>query len=399
MSIHELFDRFPSLPKSAVIKAELLVRGMKMGRSLAQAIAEYRLAAGSRPDATPPLKIDNVYIDIRPADDSPYEVVASEEGLLLTQDGQVISMAELPKPSVAMGIGNASGIPFAEIASLSPVSKVLTIQLLSGCQHALDDLACSFCSRTKSDQHLDRSQEKMKLEVFSEVTASLLNSGQIHGVMLTGGSLRDLDEEAVWLCEAVSRLRTVLPKDKILISASSQPLEPRGVEALAAAGLDQLDECVDVLNPASRARDIAGKHRSQLESALVERGGYSNLIDAAEASSDRLGTGALTTSFIAGAEMIASPDVGPTISLENEMEAVTALLGAGSMPRPIVWTPTEGSKWAADNKHLDQAPDSSYHLELAKAIVEAVGPRNRDQLALSLRPDVHFHGLGIGDFI
>ncbi|HZD49084.1 MAG TPA: radical SAM protein, partial [Silvibacterium sp.] len=169
-SLYEHIDRHPSLPPEAVVKADLLRRGLSFApETLIQSgsqehqpksyfIFSFNMVPQAALDSVlqwkspeeialteGPLELRRTIVSVRLNPASPYRVVMHEGERWVTVDGELLARVALPPMPSHYGERLPDGRPVAEIAPTIEWGYLIYLTIFRICQYFGEKEECQFC--------------------------------------------------------------------------------------------------------------------------------------------------------------------------------------------------------------------------------------------------------------
>jgi len=372
--IQQLGERFPALPRSILVKTDVLREGVAPTPELEEAGASslpffllWNPAHADNPRARDdqllmvPWKFDladGTPVKIVLCGESPYQVRGSaEHGFVLCRDGEEIEAVRFEQRPEWYLSSTSSG------RLLPTVIQLFTRTCLFGCilrycEYSRAHEQCRYCSLDSTVQ--DFAERGFEYAIaghpddWAEGFARALAHGAVRHVSLTGGSLLDRHREARHYCKILSRLNAVRAStgSQTHFEACVSAMEESDQKALRDAGLNVLAHHMDVWSEALWPEVLPGKARHV---------GRSRWLEALARAVEIFGPGNVHSNLVVGAEVAARGGrVDQERALAEWRECFASLLSTGILPRTTVWQSTPGAAYYGRPK----AP-TEYYVEVA----------------------------------
>jgi len=380
--IDELCQRFPDIPRSIVIKADVLRNGTRFTpllHELGQQSFPHFLIWNPdhvwNPDLkdiergqiiTVPWKFDlpdGTPVVIRFDKDSPYEITQQEGGrLFLHRDGEAIEEVSFEPATEWLYKTTSSG-------------TLMTSVFMSWSRLGLLACALRYCEYTKTGDQcvyccLDASLEEFKdrgfqytMSIKPEDAAETYRAAQeevgfIKQVSMTGGSLINTDKEMeryIAIFSALNKVHKEMDKPTWFAGCMTAPLDIPLLRGLREAGLGTIAPNMDCWEESLWPEIVPGKNKYV---------GRDYWIDSLKKCLEVFGKGRVRSVFVVGPEMAAST------GFKKEEDGIASwtrcfewLLERDIVPATSQWQVEVGSPWS------DGVPPSTdYFLSVARAL-------------------------------
>ncbi len=379
--IEELQARFPDLPRSAVVKADVFREGIAWTPDL-QAIGRWaiphthmifdwdhdhlddKVEVGEGWMLVPAIVQlrDGTTTIVKLAAESPYSVAIQpgDARYVLRRDGEEVEEVYFESRPQWFLRRTSDGTLMCKVVSTAGRSCIFAITLLGHCQYFTSNEQCVFCCIVPAVDHarelgIERTM-KPTVERVLEVYRAAREEHAVGHFNLTGGGLLDRAREASlyvrFLDEMMERLG---PEDDLPWHVITQALAESDQRRLVEAGRGRITLChplevweeklFPILVP-GKARHVG---RDEWIGAMLRAG---KLLDPWRA----------TTTIVAGCETVA-PHGLPTLqaAVESMRAYLTFFLDQGVLPRFTFWTPAPGSPWEGS-----PPPPTEYFLEVSR---------------------------------
>jgi hypothetical protein len=391
--IDELCRRFPDIPRSIVVKSDVLRIGTRFTpllHELGQKSFPHFLIwnpdhawnpnlEGVEKDQmiSTPWKFDmsdGTPVVIRFEKESPYEITRREDGrLFLERDGEPIDEVSF-EPATEWLYKTTSDGTLMTSVFMSWSRLALLACALRYCEYTKSGDQCVYCCLDASvGEFKDRGFEYtlgIKPEDAAEVyRAAQEEVGPLRNVAMTGGSLLSRGNEMeryIAIYGALDKVRKEMRSPTWFAACVTAPPDLAVLRELRAAGLNSIVPNMDCWEESLWPEIVPGKHK------YVGRGYW---IEALAKSLEVFGKGHVGSVFVVGPEMAA--DTG----FKREEDGVASwtrcfewLLGRDIIPATSQWQTEVGSPWS------DRVPPSTdYFLSIGRARHRLVKESGMDQ--------------------
>lgn len=377
--IAELEEKFPKLPRSAIVKADVFREGVAWGPELNQ-IGQWALPhthmifdwdhdhRGAREDAAEGWVLipsvfqlgDGTVAILKLDPDSPYRIriMEGDARYQLVRDGEPVEEIYFePRPQWYTR-RTSDGTLMCKVASNSGRNCILAITLLSYCQYFRSQEQCVFCCIVPSTQRagelgiqrVTRADVERVLEVYRAATAE----HPVAHLNITGGGLVDVRREARLYAEFLEGLLGGMGDSEIPVHVITQALEEDDQRRLKDVGCGRITVCHPLEAWDERLFPIIAPGKARYI-------GYRKWIESVIRLGELFGEDA-TTTVVAGCETVPGKGFGSiTEAVRSMTEYMTFFLEHGVTPRFTFWTPAPGSPWADA-----PAPPTEYFLEISQ---------------------------------
>jgi hypothetical protein len=382
--IDDLSDRYPDIPVEAVVKEDLLRRGMAWAPEALETAANSKLKAyfifsfdmvpisemGQSEHFRAPEEVRlvggtynfrPVIVSVRLNPASPYRVESEEDSLVLKVDGEAIAGIELQKSPEYYRRTLASGKPITDIAPTIEWGYLLYLTAFRLCQYFGAQEECQFCDINENYRQQKRSGRpytpvKSVEEVVEalEIIASTDSDSKAYTV--TGGSITGLLEGKsevdfyIRYPEAIERRWPGRWISKMVVQALGRD----EVERLRDAGVQIYHPNFEIWDRRLFELYCPGKARYIGRDAWIRR-----ILDAAAV----FGADRVIPNFVAGVEM-APPAGFASIdeAIASTAEGLEFFMSHGVSPRFTTWCPEPMSVLGKDQ----QGAPLEYHVRLLR---------------------------------
>jgi hypothetical protein len=378
--VAELQEKFPGIPHSAIVKADVFREGVAWTPDL-NVIGRWAIPHThmifdwdhDRLDDKVEVEEGWVLIPclfqlrdgtstiLKLAADSPYtiKILPGDARYMLCRDGDEVEEVFFePRPRWFMRRAS-DGTPMCKIVSTAGRNCIFAITLLSYCQYFKTDEQCVFCCIVPSVDHarelgIERTLKPTVHRVL-EVYRAASEEHPVAHFNLTGGGLIDRGREAELYVRFLDEMMRHLGDDDRPWHVITQALAEDDQRRLVEAGRGRITLCHPLEAWDERLFPI-------LAPGKARHVGRDEWIEATLRSARMLSPWRATTTVVAGCETV-PPHGFPTISaaLKSMQEYLTFFLEHGVLPRFTFWTPAPGSPW----EHLPPPP-TEYFLEISQ---------------------------------
>jgi hypothetical protein len=382
--IEDLAERFPDIPMEAIVKEDLLRRGVAwappaleiaarfkrkayfifsfdmvpitdMGqKEFSKAPEEIRLSGG-------PYDFHPTIVSVRLNPSSPYRVESREEELTLMLDGRFIARVELQKSPEYYGRTLANGKPITDIAPTIEWGYLLYLTAFRLCQYHGIEEECQFCdinNNYRQQKQSGRSYTAVKSvdEIMEALEIIASTDSDSRAYTVTGGSitgsLDGMSEVDFYIRypEAIEKRWPGRWISKVVVQA----LPKDEVQRLRDAGVQVYHPNFEIWDRRLFELYCPGKSRHIGRDEWIRR-----ILDAATV----FGPDRVIPNFVAGVEM-AGPEGFASIddAIASTAEGLDFFMSHGISPRFTTWCPEPMSVLGKDQKG---AP-LEYHVRLLR---------------------------------
>ena len=372
--LEELLNKFPEIPRSAVIKTDLIMQGMRytpilkeIGKwSLPQTHGCYEFDhedLHTKDDATEGwieipfecrLSNDTTYSIMIMDSNSPYEIRREDGKYMLCLEGNPIEEVTFSPRPKWYSRRTSNGTLMSKVAS--QFGDAFTVMCINYCEYFKTDDACLFCCLNPTT---DRSKElgidrAIGRNIDDVIETCAEASKECRHMVLSGGGIIDRKKEAGMYIKMLTALREAgyQPEDLTICSQALDEDDARKLYDLGVRG--PVVYAMEVWQENLWPIIVPGK------SKFVGRDRWINsLIKGVEI----FGRGNVQTNFVGGCEMV------PPHGFKDIDKAVESTLGGfewlaqrGIIPTYTCWTKNAGSKGFELNVEI---PPVEYYLKLA----------------------------------
>ena len=405
--IEDLVELYPDIPIEAIVKEDLLRRGMAWSsvaletaahfkrkayfifsfdmvpmkemaqKEFAKAPEEIRLADG-------PHKFRPTIVSVRLNPASPYCVDFQEESFVLKLDGRILARVELQKSPEYYSRTLASGKPITDIAPTIEWGYLLYLTTFRLCQYQGPEEACQFCDINKNFRQQKKSGRpytpvKSVEEIVEalEIIASTDSDSKAYTV--TGGSITgtlDGMSEIDFYARYPEAIEKRWPK-RWISKAVVQALPKDEVRRLLDAGVQIYHPNFEIWDKRLFELYCPGKARHIGRDEWIKR-----ILDAATV----FGPDRVIPNFVAGVEM-ASPEGFSSVddAIASTAEGLDFFMSHGISPRFTTWCPEPMSILGKDQA----GTPLEYHVRLLQVYRDT-------RLRYNLPPPVGYGDPGLG---
>jgi len=379
--IDELCQRFPDIPRSIVIKADVLRNGTRftpviheLGQQSFPHFLIWNTAHVWNPDLkgieegqviTVPWKFDlsdNTPVVIRFDQDSPYELTRREDGhLFLQRDGEAVDEVSV-EPATEWLYKNTSSGTLMTSVFMSWSRLGLLACALRYCEYTKTGDQCVYCCLDSTVEEFKDRGFQYTMSIKPEDAAETYRAAQeevgfIESVSMTGGSLLDTAKEMeryIAIFGALDKVRKEMGKPTWFSGCLTARPDLSLIRELKKAGMDSIAPNMDCWEESLWPEIVPGKHK------FVGRDYW---IDSLMKSLEVFGKGNVGSVFVVGPEMSA------TSGFKREEDGIASwtrcfesLLGRDIVPVTSQWQTEVGSPWS------DRVPaPTDYFLSVARA--------------------------------
>jgi hypothetical protein len=374
--IAALCEAFPAIPRSIVIKTDVLREGTRHssdvetagGSSLPHFLIwnpthSWNPQEGAEGGQliTIPWKFDlsdGTPVVIRFSHHSPYEIRETNGRYHLLRDGDPIEEVTFEPSSDWLFKTTSSGAVMTSIF-LAWTREALLGCALRYCEYSKTGDQCVYCCLDADLKQYQRHGIAYDLAVSPENAAETYRAayeevGRIRNVSFTGGSLVNTARESeryIALFSALNRVRGELGADSVFDACMTPPPDVDTVRRLKEAGLDFIGPNMDCWEETLWPAIVPGKHK------FVGRQAW---IDSILTCVKVFGEGGVFSVFVIGPEMV------PSVGFKNPGEATDSwrrcfewLLSHGVVPTTSQWQVEVGSPWEDE-----EPPPTEYFLDV-----------------------------------
>jgi hypothetical protein len=405
--IEDLVKRYPDIPMEAIVKEDLLRRGMAWSptaletaasfkrkayfifsfdmvpmkemqqKEFSKAPEEIRLVAG-------PYNFSPTIVSVRLNPESPYYLDSGEEDLILKLNDRTLAHVELQKSPEYYSRTLADGKPVTDIAPTIEWGYLLYLTTFRLCQYQGPEEACQFCDINKNYRQQKKSGRsytsvKSVEEIIEALGIIASTDSDSKAYTVTGGSITGTLEgmsEIDFYVRYPEAIEKRWPKrwiSKVVVQA----LPKDEVRRLLDAGVQIYHPNFEIWDKHLFERYCPGKARYIGRDEWIKR-----ILDAATVfEPDRV-----IPNFVAGVEM-ASPYGFSTVddAIASTAEGLDFFMSHGISPRFTTWCPEPMSVLGKDQ---EGAP-LEYHVRLLQVYRDT-------RLRYSLPPMIGYGEPGLG---
>lgn len=384
--IDDLCQRFPDIPRSIVIKSDILRNGTRFTpliHELGQKSFPHFLIWNSGHVWNPDLKgvaegqviatpwkfdmMDGTPVVIRFDSESPYELTQQEDGrLFLERDGEALEEVTY-EPGTEWLYKNTSGGALMTSVFMSWSRFALLACALRYCEYTKTGDQCVYCCLDSTvDEFKDRGFEyslSLKPEDAAETyRAAQEEVGFVRDLAMTGGSLLSRGKEMekyVAIYSALDKVRKEMGQPTWFAACVTAPPDLQVLRDLKEAGLNSIVPNMDCWEESLWPEIVPGKHKYV---------GRDYWIESLTKSLQVFGKGRVGSVFVVGPEMVAST------GFKNEEDGIASwtncfewLLERDIIPTTSQWQTEVGSPWS------DKVPPpTDYFLSVGRALFQRV---------------------------
>ena len=339
MSFDALAARFPSLPRFALLKVDLLRSGARLEAPIGSRYFHHHDEAGQKAVADARVHMQGsielpggVHAFVRHNAASPYALVTDPEtGAMWLAGGaeqspitEVTPGPRLQWPGARTSRGTPQGALFSP--SLGGACGPVAIFLLRYCEFVAGDQECRFCSWVR----MGKSHEvRPNVEDMREaITSVWREQGSVGYLAFSGGSLFNRTKEADAFLLYMNAMRDTGERVPPTVAAI-QALDRDDSVRLKAAGFDYVCYSMEVWKATLWPEIMPGKTKSL---------GRDRWMDCLKAAVDVFGPGRVMCNFVAGVET-AVPGAfdSPEAAAESTLEGMAWCYENGIYPKYSTW--------------------------------------------------------------
>ncbi len=358
--IDGLAERYPDIPLEAIVKEDLLRRGMAWSaaalevaaqskrkayfifsfdmvpiedmeqKEFARAPEEVRLTGG-------PCGFNPTIVSVRLNPDSPYRVECDDEGLILEMGGHPVARVELQMPPAYYGRSLSSGKLVEDVAPTIEWGYLLYLTTFRLCQYQGAE-ACQYCDINKNYRQQKESGRaftpvKPVEEILEALSIIADTDNDSRAYTVTGGSIKGTLEgmtEADFYVRYPEAIEKRWP-GKWIGKVVVQALPAEEVRRLHDAGVKVYHPNFEIWDKRLFELYCPGKARHVGRDEWIRR-----ILDAAGV----FGADRVIPNFVAGVEM-APPEGFPSIdeAIASTAEGLDFFMSHGISPRFTTWCP------------------------------------------------------------
>jgi hypothetical protein len=396
-AVHEHIERHPSLPPEAVIKADLLRRGINFTdealipplgsesdpkhQPKSYFIFSFDMVKQSELDEAHkwrapeeialtggPLDLRRTIVSVRLNPESPYKVIVHEEQRWLEIDGHKFAKVELPPFPPYYAECLADGRAVAEIAPTIQWGYLIYLTVFRVCQYFGEKEECQFCDINHNyRQQIAANRPYTGVKKVEDIVAAMekiaATPNPSKAYTITGGSVTSQlggESEVEFYTKYVEAIEARFPGRWIgKVVTQAWPVED--VKRLKASGAQIYHPNYEVWNADLFAKLCPGKERYIGHAEWIRR-----IVNAAEVFEPSK----VIPNFVAGIEMAAPfgfTDVEEAV--RSTGEGLDFFMSKGITPRFTTWCPEPTTPMGKSNP--EGAP-LEYHLRLLEVYRDAV---------------------------
>jgi hypothetical protein len=379
--LEQLAAAFPTLPQSAILKADVFREGVAWTPDL-NVIGQWAIPhthmifdwdhdhSGAREDTAEGwVLIPCVFqladgtatiLKLDPASPYSIHILEGDARYELRRDGEPVAEVYFESRPQWYTRRTADGSLMCKVASNAGRNCIFAITLLGHCQYFGEDEQCAFCCIVPStsrarDLGIDRAS-RVKAERMLEVYGAASAEHRVAHFNLTGGGLLDRHREARLYADFLDAAMDGLGE------ANAQPwhvitqaFDEDDQKRLRDAGRGRITLCHPLEAWEERLFPIIAPGKAR-------HVGYRAWVDAVLRAGKLFGPDA-TTTIVAGCEMVPEEGFRTVAEAVRSIERyMTFFLEHGLTPRFTFWTPAPGSPW----EHSPRPP-TEYFLEISQA--------------------------------
>lgn len=348
MHFDGLAQRFPELPRFALLKVDILRSGVRLEAPIGSRYFHHHDEAGQKavPDARMHMQGSvelpgGVHVFVRHNANSPYALVTDPDtGAMWLADGKDQSYITEVQPGPRLqwpGQRTSRGTPNGSLfsPSLGGACGPVAIFLLRYCEFVVDELECKFCSWVR----MGKSHEvRPNVEDMREaIRAVWQEQGSVGYLALSGGSLFNRTKEADAFLLYMNAMRETGERVPPTVAAI-QAMDRGDSARLKAAGFDYVCYSMEVWKESLWPEIMPGKTKSV---------GRDKWMDCLKEAVDVFGPGRVMCNFVAGVET-AVPGAfrSPEAAAASTLEGVEWCYQQGIYPKYSTWIVPGASRYS-----------------------------------------------------
>jgi hypothetical protein len=383
--VDHLARRYPDVPVEAIVKEDLLRRGMAWSRDALEVAASYKRKAYFifSFDMVPISKMDQgentkapeevrlfagafnfrpVIVSVRLNPASPYRVESEEGALVLKLDGHAVARVELQESPAYYARALANGKPVADIAPTIEWGYLLYLTVFRLCQYFGAQEECQYCDINENYRQQKQSGRpytsvKSVAEILEALAIIAATDNDSKAYTVTGGSITSTlqgKSEIDFYVQYPEAIEKQFPRrwiSKVVVQA----LPKDEVQRLREAGVQIYHPNYEVWDKKLFETLCAGKARYIGREEWIRR-----ILDAATVFPPEH----VIPNFVAGVEM-AEPAGFATVdeAIASTVEGLDFFMSRGIMPRFTTWCPEPLSVLG----EKQQGAPLEYHVRLLRA--------------------------------
>lgn len=348
MNFDSLAARFPSLPRFALLKTELLRRGARLEAPIGSRYFHHHDEAGQKRVADARVHMQGsielprgVHAFVRHNPSSPYVLVTDpDSGTMWLAEGPnqsgitaVVPGPRLQWPTKRTSRGTPHGALFSP--SLGGACGPVAIFLLRYCEFVAGDEECRFCSWVR----MGKSHEvRPNVDDMREAITSVWHEqGSVGYLAFSGGSLFNRAKEADAFLLYMNAMRDTGERMPPTVAAI-QALDREDSARLKSAGFDYVCYSMEVWNGSLWPEIMPGKTRSL---------GRERWMDCLKAAVDVFGPGRVMCNFVAGVETaVPGAFTSPEAAADSTLEGMRWCYEQGIYPKYSTWIVPGGARYS-----------------------------------------------------
>ncbi len=410
VELERMFGLFPDLPREAIVKQDILRRGLAFSQSALEVASGYKpkdyfifsfdhvpLRDMNEHEATRapeeirmtggPYEMRPTIVSVRVSPDSPYRVELSEGRQVVTVEGRLLADAEFPPIPAYYGAKLSSGKMISEIAPAIEWGYLIYLTVYRLCQYWGKDEECRFCDLNENyRQQREQGREYTAVKGLGDIAEAMDLIAEHDSVSkaytVTGGSITtNLQgmKEGEWYARYADTIESRHP-GRWIPKAVVQALPADEAQLLKNAGYRIYHPNYEVWDPEIFSWICPGKERYVGRDQWMGR-----ILDAAEI----FGPERVIPNFVGGVEM-AQPHGFTDIdrAIESTAEGLEFFMSHGVIPRFTTWCPEPTSDLG-----YQEGPPLEYFVKLLYAWRSIFESHN-----LSAPPGYGRPGVGSAEF-
>ena len=373
-SVEILCEQFPAVPRSIVLKTDVLCEGIRYTPDLEEAgqssIPSFLLwnpkhadnpRAVDRQMLMIPWKFsldDGTAVKITLENDSPYAIRKTGNGdyVLCHGDDEMAPIHFDKMPQWYLSTTSDGQLLPTVIQLFSPACLLGCI--LRYCEYARADEQCRFCSLNSTIEDFQKRGFQYSIganpDHWIEGFRKALAGGPVRHVSLTGGSLLDTHKEAQHYARIFSALSPIRRESAqpVIFEACLSALREEDQVALKDSGVDVVAHHMDMWEERLWPEIVPAKARHI---------GRDTWLAALERAVDIFGWGHVHSNFVIGLEVTCAKSSVPSLAagIDSWRRCFDRLLSKGIVPRTTVWQAAEGSAYTGRPR-----PPAEYYLRV-----------------------------------
>lgn len=375
--IEALVERFADTPRSIVLKADVMRRGLAVTEELQRAGKQACVSGPSTKLvglldpalAQLPCQLhflrDETTVDLVPDPLSPYGITESDGQWFLSCESTPLEPVRFTPRPAYFDSCVADGTPVGDLV-MQRGPHCFIVSANDRCAYHRKGDACRYCVWSPAmalAAQAGITRPVPDFELTAEAVAIAAEEVELRDLKLTGGGMYNIKQEGRRygdLLEAIGA-RTRPPEE---VTIFSQALEPDAMKRLKELGATNAQFNMEVWEAELWDKTVPGKSKAIGRAQWLER-----LSQAVEI----FGYGHVGTSFVAGFECAAGAGyLAPQEALASYRAGFAELLDRGVIPSFTIWT----AQPFLNGFERDAAPPTDFYLQLAQETHELLEKRN-----------------------